>query len=59
MEGNKRKLITAPRTLVDDDQNTMNAGRRGPPLMQDVHLMAPDLPDEKNASRRMRPRLAA
>ncbi len=34
-----RKLTTASGAPVDDDQNTVTAGPRGPALMQDVHLM--------------------
>ena len=34
-----KKLTTASGAPVDDDQNTMTAGPRGPALMQDVHLM--------------------
>jgi len=40
MEKSKKNILTtvsgAP---VDNDQNTMTAGKRGPALMQDVHLM--------------------
>jgi len=39
MADKKRKLTTASGMAVDDDQNTMTAGPRGPALMQDVHLM--------------------
>ncbi|RPI62911.1 MAG: catalase, partial [Planctomycetaceae bacterium] len=35
----KKKLTTASGATVDDDQNTITAGPRGPALMQDVHLM--------------------
>jgi catalase len=34
-----KKLTTAFGIQVDDDQNTMTAGNRGPVLMQDVHLL--------------------
>ena len=34
-----KKLTTASGACVDDDQNTVTAGPRGPALMQDVHLM--------------------
>ena len=33
------RLTTASGAPVDDDQNTVTAGPRGPALMQDVHLM--------------------
>jgi catalase len=33
------RLTTANGQPVDDDQNTITAGARGPALMQDVHLM--------------------
>jgi len=39
MAKGKKKLTTASGAPVDDDQNTMTAGPRGPALMQDVHLM--------------------
>jgi len=35
----KRKLTTNFGRQVDDDQNSMTAGDRGPVLMQDVHLI--------------------
>ena len=35
----KNILTTASGSPVDNDQNTMTAGKRGPALMQDVHLM--------------------
>lgn len=35
----KTNLTTASGMPVDDDQNTLTAGPRGPALMQDVHLM--------------------
>lgn len=34
-----KKLTTASGMPVDDDQNTVTAGPRGPALMQDIHLM--------------------
>ena len=39
MADERRKLTTASGMPVDDDQNTLTAGPRGPALMQDVHLM--------------------
>ena len=39
MTDEKKKLTTASGAPVDDDQNTVTAGPRGPALMQDVHLM--------------------
>ena len=39
MAKKKDKLTTASGASVDDDQNTVTAGPRGPALMQDVHLM--------------------
>ncbi len=39
MAKRKKKLTTASGAPVDDDQNTMTAGPKGPVLMQDVHLM--------------------
>ena len=39
MKNQDRKLTTASGLPVDDDQNTITAGPRGPALMQDVHLM--------------------
>lgn len=36
---NKKKLTTASGAPVDNDQQTLTAGPRGPALMQDVHLM--------------------
>ena len=39
MAKNKKRLTTASGAPVDDDQNTVTAGPRGPALMQDVHLM--------------------
>ena len=35
----QKKLTTASGMPVEDDQNTLTAGPRGPALMQDVHLM--------------------
>ena len=35
----KNILTTASGMPIDNDQNTMTAGNRGPALMQDVHLM--------------------
>jgi catalase len=34
----KQRLTTASGSPVDDDQNTITAGPKGPALMQDVHL---------------------
>jgi catalase len=39
MADEPKKLTTASGMPVDDDQNTVTAGPRGPALMQDVHLM--------------------
>ncbi len=39
MAGKPKRLTTASGAPVDDDQNTVTAGPRGPALMQDVHLM--------------------
>ena len=39
MEEDKKKLTTAFGRPVDDDQNTMTAGPRGPALLQDTHLL--------------------
>ncbi len=40
MEKSKKNVLTtASGSPVDNDQNTMTAGKRGPALMQDVHLM--------------------
>jgi len=39
MADERNKLTTASGAPVDDDQNTLTAGPRGPALMQDVHLM--------------------
>ncbi len=39
MAKKRKRLTTASGAPVDDDQNTMTAGPRGPALMQDVHLM--------------------
>ncbi len=39
MAKDKKKLTTASGMPVDDDQNTMTAGPKGPALMQDVHVM--------------------
>jgi len=39
MNKRKKTLTTASGAPVDDDQNTMTAGNRGPALMQDVHLL--------------------
>ena len=37
--GDKKKLTTAFGKPVGDDQNTKTAGKRGPALIQDVHLL--------------------
>ena len=39
MAKRKKKLTTASGAPVDDDQNSVTAGPKGPVLMQDVHLM--------------------
>jgi catalase len=39
MSKEKKKLTTAFGIPVPDDQNSMTAGKRGPVLMQDVHLL--------------------
>lgn len=39
MPNNKRKLTTNFGRVVDDDQNSLTAGDRGPVLIQDVHLI--------------------
>ncbi len=39
MTDEKKKLTTASGAPVDNDQDTVTAGPRGPALMQDVHLM--------------------
>ena len=39
MADEKKKLTTASGMPVDNDQQTLTAGARGPALMQDVHLM--------------------
>ena len=39
MKDKKQKLTTASGMPVDDDQNTLTAGARGPALLQDVHLL--------------------
>jgi len=39
MAEDKKRLTTASGAPVDDDQNTVTAGPRGPALMQDVHVM--------------------
>ena len=39
MADKTKKLTTASGMRVDDDQNTLTAGPRGPAQMQDVHLM--------------------
>lgn len=39
MEKKKKTLTTAFGIPVADDQNSMTAGRRGPVLMQDIHLL--------------------
>ncbi|NQT54336.1 catalase, partial [bacterium] len=39
MADERKRLTTASGAPVDDDQNTVTAGPRGPALMQDVHLM--------------------
>lgn len=39
MPDNKKKLTTNFGRVVDDDQNSMTAGDRGPVLIQDVHLI--------------------
>lgn len=39
MAKDKKRLTTASGLPVDDDQNTLTAGPKGPALMQDVHVM--------------------
>jgi len=39
MAEEKKRLTTASGAPVDDDQNTMTAGPKGPALLQDIHLM--------------------
>jgi len=39
MAKNKKRLTMASGAAVDNDQNTVTAGPKGPALMQDVHLM--------------------
>ena len=39
MSINKKKLTTNFGKQVDDDQNSVMAGNRGPVLLQDVHLI--------------------
>lgn len=39
MAKSKKRLTTASGAPVDDDQNTVTAGPRGPALLQDAHLM--------------------
>ncbi|HUT37505.1 MAG TPA: catalase [Planctomycetota bacterium] len=39
MADERKRLTTASGAPVDDDQNTITAGPRGPALMQDVHLL--------------------
>ncbi len=39
MLNNKKKLTTNFGRVVDDDQNSLTAGDRGPVLIQDVHLI--------------------
>ena len=39
MAKKRQRLTTASGAPVDDDQNTLTAGPRGPALMQDAHLM--------------------
>ena len=39
MPSNKKKLTTNFGRTVDDDQNSLTAGNRGPVLIQDVHLI--------------------
>ncbi len=39
MAKDKKKLTMASGMPVDDDQNTLTAGPKGPALMQDVHVM--------------------
>jgi catalase len=39
MPSNKKKLTTNFGRVVDDDQNSLTAGDRGPVLIQDVHLI--------------------
>ncbi|KPJ71189.1 MAG: catalase [Planctomycetes bacterium DG_20] len=39
MEEERKRLTTASGAPVDDDQNTLTAGPKGPALIQDVHLM--------------------
>ena len=36
---NEKKLTTAAGSPIDNDQQTLTAGKRGPALMQGVHLM--------------------
>jgi len=39
MPNNKKKLTTNFGRTIDDDQNSLTAGNRGPVLIQDVHLI--------------------
>ena len=39
MSDDKKKLTTAFGIPVADDQNSMTAGKRGPVLLQDMHLV--------------------
>jgi hypothetical protein len=39
MSANKKRLTTNFGKQVDDDQNSVTAGVRGPVLLQDVHLI--------------------
>ena len=39
MSENKKRLTTNFGKRVDDDQNSVTAGTRGPVLLQDVHLI--------------------
>ncbi|NIO09068.1 MAG: catalase, partial [Deltaproteobacteria bacterium] len=39
MKEKRKKLTTAFGIPVPDDQNSLTAGKRGPVLMQDAHLL--------------------
>ncbi len=39
MADERKTMTTANGTPVDDDQNTLTAGARGPALLQDIHLI--------------------
>lgn len=39
MADDRKVMTTANGTPVDDDQNTLTAGARGPALLQDIHLI--------------------